>query len=103
MKWRRRRGGFERVEKRERWWIVGMDVLFSYLLDIRNVFAKLRDIVLEFGTPTNSVVNDFAKLRRCEYLQWCLHEKAEDFRPEMWERRKIGWEGIPFGGGARRC
>lgn len=38
-----------------------MHVLFSYLLDIRNVFAKLRDIVLEFGTPTNSVVDDFAK------------------------------------------
>ena len=100
------------------------------------------------------------KLRKCEYLQWVMHEvirivaiipmnerialqdttlprgggsdgtkpifvrkgiqiliplyaiqhrpdlwgeDAEDFKPERWQGRKIGWEWIPFGGGARKC
>lgn len=30
-------------------------------------------------------------------------EDAEIFRPERWNGRKIGWEWIPFGGGARKC
>lgn len=30
-------------------------------------------------------------------------EDAEDFRPERWEGRKIGWEWVPFGGGPRKC
>jgi len=30
-------------------------------------------------------------------------DDAEDFRPERWEGRKIGWEWIPFGGGPRKC
>lgn len=30
-------------------------------------------------------------------------EDTDEFRPERWEGRKIGWEWIPFGGGARKC
>jgi cytochrome P450 len=30
-------------------------------------------------------------------------EDAEDFRPERWEGRKVGWEWVPFGGGPRKC
>ena len=30
-------------------------------------------------------------------------EDVEDFRPERWEGRKVGWEFIPFGGGPRNC
>jgi cytochrome P450 len=124
-------------------------------------FNKLREIVLaQFGTSIGSVIDDFAQLRRCEYLQWVIHETvrvaavipmnervalkdttlprgggedgskpifvregiqiliplyaiqhrpdiwgedAEDFRPERWQGRRIGWEWIPFGGGARKC
>jgi len=124
-------------------------------------FMKLREIVLaQFGKSTTSVIDDFAQLRRCEYLQWVMYEvlriiavipmnervalrdttlprgggedgskpifvregiqiliplyaiqhrpdiwgeDAEDFRPERWQGRKIGWEWIPFGGGARKC
>ncbi|KUJ10601.1 cytochrome P450 [Mollisia scopiformis] len=28
---------------------------------------------------------------------------AEDFRPERWENRKVGWEFVPFNGGPRIC
>ncbi|TVY41964.1 Cytochrome P450 [Lachnellula subtilissima] len=30
-------------------------------------------------------------------------EDVEEFRPERWEGRKVGWEWIPFGGGPRKC
>ncbi|PMD45809.1 putative cytochrome P450 [Hyaloscypha variabilis F] len=124
-------------------------------------FRKLREIVLaQFGMSTSSVIDDFAQLRRCEFLQWVMYEvlrivavipmnervalrdttlprgggedgskpifvregiqiliplyaiqhrpdiwgeDAEEFRPERWQGRKIGWEWIPFGGGARKC
>ena len=28
---------------------------------------------------------------------------AEDFRPERWEGRRVGWEYVPFLGGPRIC
>ncbi|KAL9073694.1 MAG: hypothetical protein Q9161_002732 [Pseudevernia consocians] len=30
-------------------------------------------------------------------------EDVEEFKPERWEGRKVGWEFIPFGGGPRSC
>lgn len=30
-------------------------------------------------------------------------EDAEEFRPERWARRKVGWEYLPFNGGPRIC
>ena len=30
-------------------------------------------------------------------------EDVEEFRPERWEGRKVGWEFIPFGAGPRSC
>lgn len=135
--------------------------VFYFLARHPAIYAKLREIVLnEFGTTTNVQDMDAAKLRRCEYLQWVMHEvirivavipmnertalhdttlprgggedgskpifvrkgiqiliplyaiqhrpdiwgeDAEDFNPERWSGRKIGWEWIPFGGGARKC
>ncbi|KUJ13532.1 cytochrome P450 family protein [Mollisia scopiformis] len=125
------------------------------------IFSKLRKIVLnQFGTSASNPITDFGDLRRCDYLQWVIHEvirivaiipmnervalkdttlprgggedgskpifvrkgiqvliplyaiqhrpdiwgqDAEDFRPERWQGRRIGWEWIPFGGGARKC
>ena len=30
-------------------------------------------------------------------------EDVEDFKPERWDGRKVGWEFVPFGGGPRNC
>lgn len=30
-------------------------------------------------------------------------DDVEEFKPERWEGRKVGWEFVPFGGGARKC
>lgn len=30
-------------------------------------------------------------------------EDVEEFKPERWDGRKVGWEFIPFGGGPRSC
>lgn len=30
-------------------------------------------------------------------------EDVEEFRPERWEGKKVGWEYLPFNGGPRIC
>lgn len=30
-------------------------------------------------------------------------EDAEEFKPERWEGKKVGWEYLPFNGGPRIC
>ena len=30
-------------------------------------------------------------------------EDVEDFKPERWEGKKVGWEYLPFNGGPRIC
>lgn len=44
------------------------------------------------------------------YIIYIMHRRtdlwgidAEEFRPERWEGRKIGWEYLPFNGGPRIC
>ena len=135
--------------------------VFYFLARHPAVFQKLRKVVLnEFGSSTSSNDIDFAKLRRCEYIQYVMNESirivaiipmnervalrdttlprgggedgsspifvrkgiqvlvpayamqhrpdiwgldVEDFVPERWEGRRVGWDWIPFGGGARKC
>lgn len=134
--------------------------IFYFLARNPEMYSKLREIVLaQFSKNLHSEI-DFAQLRKCEYLQWVLHEAirivaiipmnervalhdttlprgggedgskpifvrkgiqvlvplyamqhrpdiwgedATEFEPERWNGRKIGWEWIPFGGGARKC
>ncbi|KAF7883830.1 hypothetical protein EAF00_011142 [Botryotinia globosa] len=45
-----------------------------------------------------------------EYSVFVMHRRkdiwgddAEEFRPERWEGKKVGWEYLPFNGGARIC
>lgn len=134
--------------------------VFYFLARHPAIFDRLRESILaHFGTNLRSEI-DFAQLRRCEYMQWVMHETirivaiipmnervalhdttlprgggedgskpifvrkgiqvliplyaiqhrpdiwgedAEEFRPERWDGRRIGWEWIPFGGGARKC
>lgn len=119
-------------------------------------YKKLRDVVLdEFGTYSNPRDVTFARLKGCQYLQYCnnetlrlfpvvplnarwaykdttlpvgggpdgkspvfvpkgcsveysvhaLHHRediwgpdVEEFIPERWENRKVGWEYVPFNG-----
>ncbi|KAG4434886.1 hypothetical protein IFR05_009616 [Cadophora sp. M221] len=135
--------------------------VFYFLARHPAIYDKLRSAILnQFGVQTNVKDMDATKLRKCEYLQWVMHEvirivaiipmnerialrdttlprgggsdgskpifvrkgiqiliplyaiqhrpdlwgeDAEDFKPERWEGRKIGWEWVPFGGGARKC
>lgn len=119
-------------------------------------YKKLRDIIIEeFGTYSKPKEITFAKLKSCQYLQFCnnetlrlypvvpinsryafkdttipvgggpdgkspifipkgstveysvysLHHRediwgpdVEEFVPERWENRKVGWEYVPFNG-----
>ncbi|POS69059.1 cytochrome P450 CYP4/CYP19/CYP26 subfamilies [Diaporthe helianthi] len=124
-------------------------------------YKKLRAIVIEeFGTFSSPKDITFARLKGCQYLQYCNNETlrlypvvpvnsrwatedgvlptgggpdgtdpvfvpknsavdycihlsqrrkeiwgpdADEFRPERWEGRKVGWEFVPFNGGPRIC
>lgn len=49
--------------------------VFYFLARHPAIYEKLRTIILEqFGSRTNVQDVDFAKLRRCEYLQWVMQE-----------------------------
>lgn len=119
-------------------------------------YKKLRDIIIaEFGTYSKPKEITFAKLKSCQYLQFCnnetlrlypvvpingryafkdatlpvgggpdgkspvfipkgstveysvyvLHRRkdlwgpdADEFNPERWDNRKVGWEYVPFNG-----
>jgi cytochrome P450 len=46
----------------------------------------------------------------CEYSVHVMHHRkdiwgddAEEFKPERWESKKVGWEFLPFNGGPRIC
>jgi len=51
-----------------------------------------------------------AKGTSCDYSVHVMHrrkdiwgEDANEFKPERWENRKVGWEFLPFNGGPRIC
>ena len=77
----------------------------------RNMRLCLRDCVIPTGGGPNGKVPifvsqgtqvsvNFAAMQRDKDI-W--GEDAEDFRPERWERMKLGWHYIPFSGGPRIC
>lgn len=130
--------------------------LFMLLAKDPARYKKLRDIIIEeFGTYKQSKEITFAKLKSCQYLQYCnnetlrlypvvpinsryafkdatlptgggpdgkspifipknhtveycvhvLHRRkdlwgpdADEFIPERWDGRKVGWEYVPFNG-----
>jgi cytochrome P450 len=65
------------------------------------MFDKLRGIVLkEFGSSTTSTDIDFAKLRKCEYLQWVMNEVLRMVAViPMNERVALRDTTLPRGGG----
>jgi cytochrome P450 len=135
--------------------------LFFELVRNAKIYAKLRSTVLDdFGTYENPKEITFAKLKNCQYLQYCnnealrvypvvpfngrtatkdttlprgggpdgnspvfvrknqiveysvhaMHhrkdlwgEDCDEFKPERWQGRRVGWEYLPFNGGPRIC
>jgi cytochrome P450 len=76
-----------------------------------NSRTAVRDTVLPTGGGPD--FNQPITVRKGEsvgYSAYVLHRRhdiwgkdADEFRPERWEGRKLGWEMIPFSGGARVC
>jgi cytochrome P450 len=75
--------------------------MWYFLARYLNIFNKLREIVLaQFGASTSSVIDDFAQLRRCEYLQWVIHETVRIVAViPMNERVALKDTTLPRGGG----
>ncbi|KAI9841222.1 MAG: hypothetical protein M1838_003667 [Thelocarpon superellum] len=135
--------------------------LFYSLARKPEIFQKLRNIILdEFGTYDDPHEITFARLKSCQYLQFCNNETlrlypvvpvntrqavrnttlprgggpdgmspifvkkdqhvqytvhamhrrkeewgddANEYVPERWENKRVGWEYLPFNGGPRIC
>ena len=75
--------------------------VFYFLARHPEIFRKLRTIVLsEFGASTSSSITDFNQLRRCEYLQWVMHEVTRIVAIiPMNERIALTDTTLPRGGG----
>jgi cytochrome P450 len=76
---------------------------FYFLARHPAVFKKLRGIILEdFGSSSSTSSNDisFAKLRRCEYIQWVMNEAIRIVAiVPMNERIALRDTTLPTGGG----
>ena len=74
---------------------------FYFLSRHAQIFQKLRSTILEeFGTSTTSTNIDFAKLRKCEYLQWVMNEVLRVVAViPMNERVALRDTTLPRGGG----
>ncbi|KAK9413716.1 putative Cytochrome P450 [Seiridium unicorne] len=70
-----------------------------------------KDTTLPFGGGKDGKSPIFIpKWSTCDYSVHVLHHRkdlwgldAEEFRPERWEGRKVGWVYLPFNGGPRVC
>ncbi|TID17005.1 cytochrome P450 alkane hydroxylase-like protein [Venturia nashicola] len=67
------------------------------ILPVGGGFSGTEPIAVQKGTLVNFVV--YQMHRRKDI--W--GEDADEFKPDRWEGRKIGWEFVPFSGGARIC
>lgn len=69
------------------------------------------DAVLPTGGGPNGTDPVFVPKNTCvDYSVYLMHRRkdiwgpdADEFRPERWEGRKVGWEFLPFNGGPRIC
>ncbi|EDN95095.1 hypothetical protein SS1G_10970 [Sclerotinia sclerotiorum 1980 UF-70] len=70
-----------------------------------------KDTTLPFGGGKDGNSKVFVpKGTVIEYSVYVMHRRkeiwgddADEFRPERWEGKKVGWEFLPFNGGARVC
>ncbi|KAH8817050.1 cytochrome P450 family protein [Xylogone sp. PMI_703] len=71
----------------------------------------LKDTTLPFGGgPDGQSPVFIPKGYDCNYSVYAMHRRkdiwgpdAEEFNPDRWRGRKIGWEYLPFNGGPRIC
>ncbi|KAJ8063806.1 hypothetical protein OCU04_007665 [Sclerotinia nivalis] len=76
-----------------------------------NVRQANKDTTLPYGGGKDGKSKVFIpKGSVVEYSVFVMHRRkdiwgddADEFRPERWEGKKIGWEFLPFNGGARVC
>lgn len=69
----------------------------STILPVGGGPSGTEPIAVQKGTLVNFIV--YQMHRRKDI--W--GEDADEFKPDRWEGRKIGWEFVPFSGGARIC
>ncbi|TGO18736.1 hypothetical protein BTUL_0008g01210 [Botrytis tulipae] len=87
------------------------EALRLYPLVPFNVRQANKDTTLPLGGGKDGKSKVFIpKGSIVEYSVFVMHRRkdiwgdgAEEFRPERWEGRKVGWEFLPFNGGARIC
>lgn len=71
----------------------------------------VRDTVLPTGGGPHGTAPVFVPAGTItSWSVWAMHRRrdifgadAEQFRPERWERLRVGWEYLPFNGGPRIC
>jgi cytochrome P450 len=87
------------------------ETLRLYPIVPMNSRVAKRDTVLPTGGgPTGKMPVAVRKGESVGYSTYVMHrrhdiwgEDADEFRPARWEGRKLGWEFVPFSGGARVC
>ncbi|KAI9820843.1 MAG: hypothetical protein M1832_003476 [Thelocarpon impressellum] len=76
-----------------------------------NAREAVRDTTLPRGGGPDGQAPVFVRAgQTVEYTVHAMHHRkdlwgpdAEEFKPERWEGRKVGWEYLPFNGGPRIC
>ncbi|KFX88634.1 hypothetical protein V495_06553 [Pseudogymnoascus sp. VKM F-4514 (FW-929)] len=76
-----------------------------------NSRTAIKDTTLPRGGGPDGMSPIFVpKGRACDYSVFVMHrrkdiwgEDADEFVPERWEKKKVGWEFLPFNGGPRIC
>jgi len=87
------------------------ETLRLYPLAPINGRRALKDTVLPTGGgPDRKQPIAVRKGEQIRYSMYVMHRRhdiwgddADEFRPDRWEKRKLGWEFIPFSGGPRVC
>jgi cytochrome P450 len=87
------------------------ETLRLYPIVPMNSRRAVRDTILPTGGgPEGKSPVAIKKGMAVGYSAYVMHrrrdiwgEDADEFRPSRWEGRKLGWEFVPFSGGARVC
>ncbi|MCJ1288257.1 hypothetical protein MMC26_007612 [Xylographa opegraphella] len=87
------------------------EVLRLYPVVPVNTRRAVRDTTLPRGGGPDGMSKIFVrKDQQVDYAVYVMHHRpalwgndADEFKPERWEGRKMGWEYLPFNGGPRIC